>query len=80
MLIYYKYNQPANQPYISFLLPQSIIIIMIINKKENLKNCRLCCPGCIKLKESKKKDKNSDLARELKKTEEHESDVYTNYN
>ena len=32
------------------------------------------------LKENEKKEKYLDLARELKKTVEHESDVYTNYN
>ena len=32
----------------------------------------------IKLKESEKKDKHLDLARELKKTMEHEGDDYTN--
>ena len=38
-------------------------------KKENLKNCWLCCPGRpqIKLKEWEKRDKYLDLARELKK-------------
>ena len=34
----------------------------------------------VKLKESEKKEKYLDLARELKKTVEHESDVYTNCN
>ena len=34
----------------------------------------------IKLKDSEKKDKYCDLAKELKKTAEHESNVYTNYN
>ena len=33
-----------------------------------------------KLKESEKKHKYLDLARELKKTVQHERDVYTNYN
>ena len=33
-----------------------------------------------KLKESEKKDKYLDLTRKQKKTEEHKSDVYTNYN
>ena len=34
-----------------------------------MQNCRLCCPGGpeINLKESEKKDKYLDLARELKK-------------
>ena len=38
-------------------------------KKENLENCRLCCPANhrIKLKECEKKDKYLDLAKELKK-------------
>ena len=40
-------------------------------KKENMQNSRLCYPG-IKLKECKKKDKFLELARELKKTMEHE--------
>ena len=44
-----------------------IIIIIIINHR-------------VKLKESEKKDKYLDLARKLKKTVEHESDVYTNCN
>ena len=53
-----------------------IIIIVIISarrpdliKKENLQNCRLCCPADhrIKLKESEKKDEYLDLAWELKK-------------
>ena len=37
-------------------------------KKKNLQNCRFCCPADlrIKLKESEKKDKYLDLARELK--------------
>ena len=34
----------------------------------------------VKLKESEKKDKYLDLARELKKTMEHEGDNYTNFN
>ena len=34
----------------------------------------------VKLKESEKKDKYLDLTLEVKKTMEHESDVYTNYN
>ena len=34
----------------------------------------------VKLKESEKKDKYLALARELKKTVEHESDGYTNCN
>ena len=32
----------------------------------------------VKLKEREKKDKYLDLIREMKKTVEHESDVYTN--
>ena len=43
--------------------------LIIIKKKENLQNCRLCCPGGPQKnrKESEKKDKYIDLARELKK-------------
>ena len=46
--------------------------LMIINnnnkKKENLQNCRLCCPADhrLKLKECEKNDKYLDLARESK--------------
>ena len=32
------------------------------------------------MKESEKKDKNLDFARKLKKTVDHDSDVYTNCN
>ena len=39
---------------------------LLREKKENLQNCRLCCPS-INLQESEKKDKYLDLARELKK-------------
>ena len=34
----------------------------------------------VKLKENEKKDKYLDFAKELKKTMEHESNIYTNYN
>ena len=34
----------------------------------------------LKLKESEKKDKCRDFVRELKKTVEHESNIYTNHN
>ena len=46
------------------------------NKKEDFQNCGPCCPGWPQ-NESKKEDKYLDLARELKKTMEHESDNYT---
>ena len=49
---------PARRP--------DIIIINNKNKKENLQNCRICCPGGPP-KECEKKDKYLDLARELKK-------------
>ena len=44
-------------------------LIIINKKKENLHNCRLCCPGWPqnKTKECEKKDKYLDLARVLKK-------------
>ena len=49
------------------------------SKKENLQNCRFCSLGWTqKLKESEKKDKYLDFARDLKKNLEHEIDVYTN--
>ena len=54
--------------------------LIIINKKVNLQNCGLCCPGWSQNKESEKKVKYLDLARESKKTVGHESDVYTNWN
>ena len=40
-------------------------LILINKKKENLQNCRICCPGGlqINLKESEKKGKFLDLAR-----------------
>ena len=43
--------------------------LIIINKKENLQNCELCCPGSPqeKLTESEKTDKYFDLARKFKK-------------
>ena len=44
-------------------------LIIINKKKDNLQNCRLCCPTDhrINLKECEKKDKYLNLARELKK-------------
>ena len=61
--------------------------LIIINRKEKKKkrNCRIVdfavpTDHRAKLKESEKKDKYLALARELKKTVEHESDVYINYN
>ena len=50
-------------------------------KIENLQNCGLCCPGWLqnKTEKSEKKDKYMDLAAELKKTMEHESDNYSNH-
>ena len=54
------------------LIPARRSDLIITNKKkENLQNCRLCSSGGaqhkIKQKESEKKDKYLDLARELKK-------------
>ena len=54
---------------------------MIINKKKKI--CKIVdfavpADHRIKLKECKKRDKYLDLARELKKTMEHEGDNYTN--
>ena len=56
------------------------LIIINNKKKENLQNCRLCCPADhrIKLREYEKKDKYLDLARELKKAVEHGRDDCTN--
>ena len=53
------------------------------NKKE--RTCKILdvvvqADHIVKLKESEKRDKYLDLARELKKTVEHECDVYTNCN
>ena len=55
---------------------------MIINKKRPSKILDLAVPADHrkKLKENEKIDKYQDLARELKKTVEHESDNYTSYN
>ena len=43
--------------------------LIITNKKENLQNFGLCCPADhkVKLKESEKKDKYLNLARERRK-------------
>ena len=53
------------------LIPTRRPDLISINKKkkkeENLQNSRLCCPGGPQNKESEKKDKFFDLARELKK-------------
>ena len=54
---------------------------MIFNK--NKRTCKIVdfavpADQRIKLKENEKKDKYQDLAMELKKTVEHESDSYTN--
>ena len=54
----------------------------INNNNDNI-NCGFAVPADhrVKLKESERNDKYFDLARELKKkTMEHESDVYTNFN
>ena len=55
------------------------------NNNNNNRTCRIVgfavpADPRLELKESEKKDKYLDLARELKKTVEHESDVYTNCN
>ena len=54
----------------------------IVNKKrkKNLPSFAVSAYHLVKLKENEKKDKNLDLARELKKTMEHESDSDTNCN
>ena len=60
--------------------------LMIINNSNNNNKKRICkivdfavlADHSIKLKESEKKDKYLDLARELKKSVEHESDDRTN--
>ena len=51
------------------LIPARRPDLKISTKKENLQNCRLCCTGRPQnnLKESVKKDKYLDLAREFKK-------------
>ena len=61
--------------------------LVIINekKKKKKRTCRIVdfavpVDHWVKLKESEKRDKYQDLARELKKTVEHESDDYTNCN
>ena len=57
--------------------------LIIINKKKRIykiDNFAVPADHRIKLKEFEKKDKYLDLARELKKTMEHEGDNYTNCN
>ena len=56
--------------------------LIVINKKKRtckIVNFAVQADHRIKLKESEKKDKYLDLARELKKTMEHEGDDYTNH-
>ena len=74
---------------IALLLQKLQIIIIILpdliiikHKKRTCKTVGFAVPvdHKLKLKESEKKDEYCDLPRELKKTVEHESDVYTNYN
>ena len=57
--------------------------LIIIKKKKKKKTCKIVdfaflADHRIKLKECEKRDKYLDLARELKKTIEHEGDNYTN--
>ena len=54
----------------------------IEQKKENLLKVNFAVPADhrVKMKESEKRDKYQDLARELKKTMEHEGDANTNCN
>ena len=57
--------------------------LIIINKR--MRTCRIVdfdirADHKVKLKESEKEDKCLDLTRELKKTVEHDIDVYTNCN
>ena len=55
--------------------------LIIINEKEKLQNCRICCSRWPQNKTEKiwiRKDEYLDLARELKKTVEYEGDNYTN--
>ena len=59
--------------------------LIITNNKKKKRTSRIvdfAIPALhrVKLKENEKKDKYLDLTKELKKTVEHESDVYTNYN
>ena len=59
-----------------------IIIITHKKKRELLPNCGLCCSGWpqSKIERKRKEGRYPDLARELKKTVEHESNDYTNCN
>ena len=54
--------------------------LIITNKKRELIDFVVLADHRVKLKESKKKDKYQDLAWEIFKTVEHESDDYTNCN
>ena len=55
------------------------LIVINKKKKEILQNCWFCCPGWLQNKTEREwKKKYQDLARELKKTMEHEGDDYTN--
>ena len=57
-------------------------LIVINNKKWTCRNVNFAVPADhrVRLKESKKKNKYLDLARELKKIVEHENDSDTSYN
>ena len=64
---------------------QPDLIIINKTKQKNKRICRIVdftipADPRVKLKESEKKDKYLDLARESKKTVAHESDGYTNCN
>ena len=61
----------------------NVDLAIVNNKKENLPNSGLChipADHRVKPKESEKRDKHVHLARELKKTMEHESDGDANSN
>ena len=65
------------------LISARLLDLIIINKrKRTCRNVDFAVPADhrVKLKENEKMDKYLDLARELKKTVEHESDDYTNCN
>ena len=56
--------------------------LVVITKKENLPNWGLCCPSSLqsKIEKKEKKYKYLELARELKKTVEHDNEGVTNCN
>ena len=53
-------------------------LIMINKRKENLQNCRLCCPGWLHIEKQNEKTQIPQLCYGIEQTMENESDNDTN--